>query len=163
MSRASGLPTGSQHAELAAGSAPYGTQGTRGELVKRWRSCLQWVPGTLAMCLGIVTFLPVPCSLRAAAPRKQIADSEPAPDLKKNHKDSRMLSCDLPAFSRLCFSFDPSLIDVRVMDSAPWMPQQKNRTPKSRLMRPSVMPGESPNQESSRTDETFTHWRSPIV
>jgi hypothetical protein len=44
---------------------------------------------------------------------------------------------DLPAFSRLCSSFDPGLIDVRVMDRAPGCRNRKNRTPKSRLLCPS--------------------------
>jgi hypothetical protein len=48
------------------------------------------------MCLGMVTFLAVPCSLRAAAPGKQVADSEQATDSKKSRKDSGMVSCDLP-------------------------------------------------------------------
>ena len=33
---------------------------------------------------------------------------------------------DLPVFSGVCSAFDSSLIDIRVMDPAPWMPQQKN-------------------------------------
>jgi hypothetical protein len=34
---------------------------------------------------------------------------------------------DLPAFRRLCSAFDPDLIDVKVMDTAPWMPKQKEQ------------------------------------